>query len=76
MKVLAGLLGLVLATLIGLYGLFLILYQGEERSEGDTYLNVGGKQIDADFVGVPLLLVAAAAVVVSLWALRRQGSRD
>jgi hypothetical protein len=73
LKVIAGFLGLVLATLIGLYGLFLVLYQGEKGSEGDTYVNVGGKKIDADFVGVPLLLVAAAVGVVSLRALRRRG---
>jgi ribose/xylose/arabinose/galactoside ABC-type transport system permease subunit len=76
MRVLAGFLGLVLATLLGLYALFLVLYQGEEGSEGDTYLNVGGKKIDADVVGVPLLLVAAAVVAVLLWALRRRDSRD
>ena len=37
MKVLSGFLGLVLGSLIGLIGLFLILYQGDSASEADTY---------------------------------------
>jgi hypothetical protein len=47
-KALTGFVGLVVATLLGLYGVFLILYQGEEGSEGDTYMDFGGTRVDAD----------------------------
>jgi presenilin-like A22 family membrane protease len=41
MKVVLGFLGLLIGALIGLFGLFLILYRGEEGSEGDVYMNFG-----------------------------------
>jgi hypothetical protein len=72
LKVVTGFLGLVVGTLIGLYGLFLILYQGEEESEGDTYMEVGGAKIDADYIGVPLVLVALVVLVISLRKLSRR----
>jgi hypothetical protein len=72
LKAATGFLGLVVGTLIGLYGLFLILYQGEEGSEGDTYMEVGGAKIDADYIGVPLVLVALAVLVISLRELSRR----
>jgi hypothetical protein len=72
LKVVTGFLGLVVGTLIGLYGLFLILYQGEEGSEGDTYMEVGGAKIDADYIGVPMVLVAPVVLVISLRKLSRR----
>jgi ABC-type lipoprotein release transport system permease subunit len=71
MKVVLGFLGLLIGALIGLFGLFLILYRGEEGSEGDVYMNFGGSRIDSDFVGVPLLAVGLTLLAVSLLALRR-----
>lgn len=73
MKLVLGFFGLLVGALVGLFGLFLILYRGEERSEGDTYVNFGGNRIDADFVGIPLLAIALIVVVVSLLGLRRSG---
>jgi hypothetical protein len=40
MKVVSALLGLLLGGLIGLIGLFLILYQGDSASEADIYVNL------------------------------------
>jgi hypothetical protein len=71
MKVVFGFLGLLMGTLIGLFGFFLILYRGEEGSEGDVYVNFGGSRIDSDLVGVPLLAVGLIILAVSLLALRR-----
>jgi hypothetical protein len=71
MKVATGFLGLLAGTLISLMGLFLVLYRGEEGSEGNTWVNLGGKKVDADIVGIPLLAIGLAAVGVSLLALRR-----
>jgi ABC-type antimicrobial peptide transport system permease subunit len=73
MKLVLGLLGLLVGAVVGLFGLFLILYRGEDRSEGDTYVNLGGNKIDADFVGIPLLAIGLIIVIASLLRLRRSG---
>lgn len=73
MKLVLGFLGLLVGAVVGLFGLFLILYRGEERSEGDTYVNLGGNKIDADFVGIPLLAIGLIIVIASLLRLRRSG---
>jgi hypothetical protein len=70
-RVVAGFFGLVLAALLGLYGAFLILYQGEEGSQGDTYFNLGGTKVDADFIGIPLVVLSLVMIVLSFRALRR-----
>jgi hypothetical protein len=70
-KALTGFVGLVVAALLGLYGVFLILYQGEEGSEGDAYMDFGGTRVDADYIGGPLALVSLALLIFSLRALRR-----
>ena len=59
--------GLAIAgTLLTVYGLFAILYGGDSGGSGDTYVKVGGREIDADlagaialFGGISLLLCAA-----------------
>jgi uncharacterized protein HemY len=71
MKVASGFLGLLLGALITLSGLILVLY--EEESDGDAYVNVRGTHIDADLIGVPLLVVAVAVIALSLRSLRRSG---
>ena len=73
MKVVSALLGLLLGGLIGLIGLFLILYQGDSASEADTYVNLGGRKVDADFVGIPLVVIAFLVIVLSLRPLRKRG---
>jgi CDP-diglyceride synthetase len=73
MKSVLGFLGLLVGAVVGLFGLFLILYRGEEGSEGNTYVNLGGDKIDADIVGIPLLVIGLIIVVVSLLGLRRSG---
>jgi hypothetical protein len=73
MKVVTGFLGLLVGSLIGLIGLFLILYQGDSASEADTYVNIGGRKIDGDFVGIPLVVIALVVIALSLRSLRRRG---
>jgi ABC-type antimicrobial peptide transport system permease subunit len=73
MKAVLGFFGLLVGAVIGLFGLFLILYRGEEGSEGDTHVNLAGNRIDADFVGIPLLAIGLIIVIVSLLSLRRSG---
>jgi hypothetical protein len=73
MRLVLGFLGLLIGAVVGLFGLFLILYRGEEGSEGDTYVNFGGNRIDADHIGIPVLAIGIVIVVVSLLRLRRSG---
>ena len=73
MKVVTGFLGLLLGSLIGLIGLFLILYQGDSPSEADTYVNIGGRKVDGDFVGIPLVVIALMVIALSLRSLRKRG---
>jgi hypothetical protein len=73
MKVVTGFIGLLLGSLIGLIGLFLILYQGDSASEANTYVNIGGRRVDGDFVGIPLLVIALMVIALSLWSLRKRG---
>jgi hypothetical protein len=73
-KVVGGFLGLLLAAFVGLIGLFLILYTGDAGNEQDIYVSFWDMpRIDADFIGVPLVVIALALVVVPLRALRRGG---
>jgi uncharacterized protein HemY len=71
MRALAGVLGLVLALLLGLFGAFSVRYQ--EGSGGDEYVNLAGTNLDADYLGIALIVVALALLVLSLWALRHGG---
>lgn len=74
MKVVAGLVGLLVAAFVGSIGLFFILYTGDVGNEQDITVSFWDTPpIDMDFIGVPLVVVAAVVVVVSLRALR--GSR-
>jgi hypothetical protein len=56
-------------VLIGLYGLVLILYRGEDAS-GNTYVKLGGSDIDAQSVGVSALMLALVALAVAFLLLR------
>jgi hypothetical protein len=73
-KVVGGFLGLLLGAFVRLIGLFLILYTGDAGSEQDISMSFwDSPEIDADFIGVPLVVIALALVAVSLRALRRGG---
>jgi hypothetical protein len=60
---------LVLVALpVGYIGLFLIGYSGDSATPADVYVDLAGRRIDADLVGIAavgaaLLLVAAAFVL-------------
>jgi hypothetical protein len=73
-KLLFGLGLLLVAILVGLYGLFAILYGGDSGG-GDSYVTVGGHKIDADLVGVLALLLAFLAGVAALLFLPLRRSR-
>jgi hypothetical protein len=74
MKFAGGFIGLLVAAFLGLIGLFLILYTGDAGAEQDITVSFWDTpSIDADFIGVPLVVVALALVVVSLRALRSGG---
>ena len=53
-------------VLLGLYGLFAILYGGDSGGTGDTYVTIGGHETDADLVGAIALLVAFFLLLASL----------
>jgi hypothetical protein len=74
-RVVALLTGLVLlatASLLGLYGLFAILYRGDSAGSGDTYVPLAGHDVDADLVGAVALLLAVALILLSIPVLRRK----
>lgn len=72
MRVLVGIVLLVGAIPIALFGGFLVLYEGDTPG-GDPYVRIGDMEIDAQLVGA-LSLVLAAAMVASAWLLARPRS--
>lgn len=66
---------IVLATLVGLLGLFLVLYEGDAGNEADVYVTIFGAEIDSDLVGAPMIALALAIIIISISALRRAGVR-
>jgi hypothetical protein len=69
-----GLILLVGGLLLGLYGLFALLYGGDSGRNGDTYVKLGGHEIDAGLVGAVALVIAALTVALSIVLLRRPRS--
>jgi hypothetical protein len=61
--------------LLGLYGLFAVLYRGDSGGNGDTYVTFGGHQFDAQLAGAVALLVSLIAILVARTILRR-GRRE
>jgi hypothetical protein len=63
----------VVGALLGLYGLFAVVYR--EHSGGRTYVTLFGHEQDAHLVGAASLLVGTAliSVAVLLIRLRRRG---
>jgi ABC-type sugar transport system permease subunit len=66
---------LALSLLLGIYGLFAVLYGGDSGGNGDTYVTVGGRQVDAQLAGAVALLVSLIAILVARAILRR-GRRE
>jgi hypothetical protein len=63
---LIGLVLLIVGALFGLYGLFAILYGGDNGGGGDTYVKFGRHRIDAGLVGAVSLLLALFAIFMSM----------
>ena len=51
LRSLVGLALLALSLLVGVYGLFAVLYRGDSGGTGDTYVTFGGHQVDAQLAG-------------------------
>jgi formate hydrogenlyase subunit 3/multisubunit Na+/H+ antiporter MnhD subunit len=72
-RVLGAVVGVVLllaGLLLGLYGLFAILYGGDSGDRGNTYVEFGGHEIDADLVGAVFLLLALLVALAAITVLR------
>jgi hypothetical protein len=75
LRSLVGLALLGLSLLLGVYGLFAVLYRGDSGGNGDTYVTFGGHQVDAQLAGAGALLVSLIAILVARTILRR-GRRE
>jgi hypothetical protein len=70
--VLVGLALFAGGVLLGLYGLFAILYRGDSGGTGDTYVTIAGHQTDARLAGAIALLIAFFLLLASLPFLKRE----
>ena len=75
LRSLVGLALLALSLLLGVYGLFAVLYRGDSGSNGDTYVTFGGHPVDAQLAGAVALSVSLIAIVVA-WTILRRGQRE
>lgn len=75
LRSLVGLALLALSLLLGVYGLFAVLYRGDSGGNGDTYVTFGGHQVDAQLAGAVALLVSLSAIRVA-WTILRRGRRE
>jgi ABC-type sugar transport system permease subunit len=64
-----------LSLLLGVYGLFAVLYRGDSGGNGDTYVTFGGHQVDAQLAGAVALLISWIAILVA-WTILRRGRRE
>jgi hypothetical protein len=69
-RLVACALGLLLGVFLGLSGLFLILYRGEAGSEEDVSIRFGDTAVDADIVGLVLVVSAIAVDLVAIRSMR------
>ena len=72
-RVLLGLALLVWAAVLGLYGLFAIMYDPD--GGGDAYIGIAGRDLDADLVGGIALALAVAALLAGVLLLRSPRAR-
>jgi uncharacterized membrane protein len=66
-----GLLAFLIAVVLGLFGVILILYQGDAGAEQD--IDIGfwdAGTIDADIIGVVFVIAAAGLTLISVRMLR------
>ena len=63
-------------VLLGLLGLFALLYEGDSGGGGDTYVRLGGHKIDADLAGIVMLILAFALIITSVWYLKRTATHQ
>ena len=70
LRSLVGLALLALSLLLGVYGLFAVLYRGDSGGNGETYVTFGGHQVDAQLAGAIALLVSLIAILVARTILR------
>lgn len=73
LRSLVGLALLALSLVLGLYGLFAVLYRGDSGGNGDTYVTFGGHRVDAQLAGAVALLVSLIAILVAWMILRAAG---
>ena len=73
LRLAVGLVLVAIGALLGLYGLFAILYR--DHSGGSTYVTLFGHERNAHLVGAASLLVGTALIsaAVLLMRLRRRG---
>ena len=64
----------VLGLLLTLYGLLGLTYRGE--SDGNTYVMIGGHDVDAQLVGAFSLVVGLVAILCAGILVRRRLRRD
>jgi hypothetical protein len=77
LRSLVGVALLALSLLLGVYGLLAVLYRGDSGGNGDTYVTLGGHQVDAQLAGALALSVSLIAILVAwliLWRGRRERS--
>ena len=58
-------------ALLTLYGIFALLYRGEGRRPGATYVKLSGHRFDAHAVGALSVLIGLAVVAAGALILRR-----
>ena len=77
LRSLVGLALLALSLMLGVYGLFAVLYRGDSGGNGETYVTFGRHQVDAQLAGAIALLVSLIAILVAwltLWRGRQERS--
>lgn len=66
-----GLALLAAGLLIGLYGLFAVLYNGDCRGDcGDVYVTWFGRKMEANLIGGIALVTALVVIALAAWCLR------
>jgi ABC-type sugar transport system permease subunit len=75
LRSLVGLALLGLSLLLGVYGLFAVLYRGDSGGNGDTFVTFGGHQVDAQLAGAVAVFVSFIAILVA-WLILSRGRRE